>query len=188
MLISCTLIRVVVFAEVVLISEVRNACGSGYFIDNNSNQAALVVRGFFCGNSYFYTPIGMGDTISELAYFDQALFTGVAEDYDSSGHVIGRYVFRDGLLQDLEEFMPNGPPTLQLHFEKVTPHGQQRAYNMNGKLELMNTYDHGMFHGPFLSAFYGDFYDCIVKGYAIFGEHHYFQGFEPCYEVDLTED
>ena len=105
------------FAQPISIEAVRNSCGSGYFIDNESNQPAMVVRGFFCGNSYFYTPISFGDSIKELAFLDQSLFTGVAEDYDSSNHVIGRYGFNEGLLQDLEEFMPNGTPILQLHFE-----------------------------------------------------------------------
>ncbi len=50
------------------IAMLRNSYGSGFFIDNESNQPAMLVRGFFCGNSYFYTPIGMGDSIKEL-YF-----------------------------------------------------------------------------------------------------------------------
>ena len=168
------------FAQPVPIESVRNACGSGYFIDNESNQPAMLVRGFFCGNSYFYTPIGMGDSIKELAYLDQALFSGVAEDYDSSGHVIGRYRFHDGLLVDLEEFLPNGTPILQLHFEQGKQHGEQRRYEGNGVLEQMNTYNMGVLHGPFFHAWYGDFDQCLVKGYAVFNEHHYFQGFEPC--------
>lgn len=172
------------FAQPVPIEAVHNSCGSGYFIDNESNQPAMLVRGFFCGNSYFYTPIGMGDSIKELAYLDQALYSGVAEDYDSSGHVIGRYRFHDGLLVDLEEFMPNGAPILQLHFEQGKQHGEQRRYNGNGNLEQMNTFNMGVLHGPFFHAWYGDFDQCLVKGYAVFNEHHYFQGFEPCSEVE----
>lgn len=168
------------FAQPVSIESVRNACGSGYFIDNESNQPAMLVRGFFCGNSYIYTPIGMGDSIKELAYLDQALYSGVAEDYDSSGHVIGRYRFLDGLLVDLEEFMPNGIPILQLHFEQGKQHGEQRRYEGNGVLVQMNTYNMGVLHGPFFYAWYGDFDQCLVKGYAIFGEFYHFKGYEPC--------
>lgn len=168
------------FAQPVPIESVRNSCGSGYFIDNESNQAAMLVRGFFCGNSYLYTPIGIGDSIKELAFVDQALFSGVAEDYDSSNQVIGRYRFNEGVLQDLEEFMPNGTPILQLHFEQGKQHGVQRRYNGNGMLEQMNTYNKGVLHGPFFDAWYGDFDQCLVKGYAVFGAYHYFQGFEPC--------
>lgn len=164
------------------IESVRNSCGSGYFIDNESNQAAMLVRGFFCGNSYFYTPISFGDSIIELAFVGQALFSGVAEDYDSSNHVIGRYRFIEGLLQDLEEFMPNGTPILQLHFEHGKQHGQQRAYNRNGVLERMSTYVHGTLHGPFFYAWYGDFDQCMVKGYADHGSYTYEKGFEPCDE------
>lgn len=170
------------FAQPVPIESVRNSCGSGYFIDNESNQAAMLVRGFFCGNSYFYTPISFGDSIKELAFVGQALFSGVAEDYDSSNQVIGRYRFNKGLLQDLEEFMPNGTPILQLHFEQGKQHGEQRAYNRNGVLERMSTYVHGILHGPFFSAWYGDFDQCVVKGYADHGSHTYEKGFEPCVE------
>ena len=168
------------FAQPVDIKRVENSCGSGYFIDNESNQPAMLVRGFFCGNSYIYTPVGIGDSIKELAYLDQALYSGVAEDYDSSGHVIGRYRFHDGLLVDLEEFMPNGAPILQLHFEQGKQHGEQRRHNGNGKLEQMNTYNMGVLHGPFFYAWYGDFDQCLVKGYAIFGEFYHFKGYEPC--------
>ena len=170
------------FAQPISIEAVRNSCGSGYFIDNESNQPAMVVRGFFCGNSYFYTPISFGDSIKELAFLDQSLFTGVAEDYDSSNHVIGRYGFNEGLLQDLEEFMPNGTPILQLHFEQGKQHGEQRAYNRNGVLERMSTYVHGLLHGPFFYAWYGDFDQCVVKGYADHGSYTYEKGFEPCDE------
>lgn len=170
------------FAQTVPIESVRNSCGSGYFIDNESNQAAMLVRGFFCGNSYFYTPISFGDSIKELAFVDQALFSGVAEDYDSSNQVIERYRFNEGLLQDLEEFMPNGPPILQLHFEQGKQHGEQRAYNRNGVLERMSTYVHGILHGPFFYAWYGDFDQCVVKGSADHGSYTYEKGFEPCVE------
>lgn len=169
-------------AQRVPIESVRNACGSGYFIDNESNQAAMLVRGFFCGNSYFYTPISFGDSIIELAFLDQALFSGVAEDYDSSNQVIGRYRFNEGLLQDLEEFMPNGTPILQLHFEQGKQHGEQRAYNRNGVLERMSTYAQGTLHGPFFYAWYGDFDQCVVKGSADYGSFTYEKGFEPCVE------
>lgn len=167
-------------AQTTPIAMLHNSCGSGYFIDNESNQPAMLVRGFFCGNSYIYTPVGIGDSIKELAYLDHALYSGVAEDYDSSGHVIGRYRFHDGLLVDLEEFLPNGTPILQLHFEQGKQHGEQRRYNGNGKLEQMNTYNMGALHGPFYYAWYGDFDQCLVKGYAIFGEFYHFKGYEPC--------
>ena len=170
------------FAQPVPIESVRNSCGSGYFIDNESNQAAMLVRGFFCGNSYFYTPISFGDSIKELAFVGQALFSGVAEDYDSSNQVIGRYGFNEGLLQDLEEFMPNGTPILQLHFEQGKQHGEQRAYNRNGVLERMSTYVHGLLHGLFFYAWYGDFDQCVVKGYVDHGSYTYEKGFEPCDE------
>ena len=171
------------FAQPVPIESVRNSCGSGYFIDNESNQPAMVVRGFFCGNSYFYTPISFGDSIKELAFLDQSLFTGVAEDYDSSNHVIGRYKFKEGLLQDLEEFRPSGEPLLQVHFEHGKQHGEQRAYNRNGVLERMSTYAHGLLHGPFFYAWYGDFDQCVVKGNADHGSYTYEKGFEPCDET-----
>jgi hypothetical protein len=76
--------------------------------------------------------------------------------------------------------MPNGIPILQLHFEQGKQHGEQRRYNGNGKLEQMNTYNMGALHGPFYYAWYGDFDQCLVKGYAIFGEFYHFKGYEPC--------
>ena len=103
------------------IKSVRNSCGSGYFIDNESNQ-------------------------------------------------------------DLEEFMPNGTPILQLHFEQGKQHGEQRAYNRNGVLERMSTYAHGTLHGPFFYDWYGDFDQCVVKGSADHGSYTYEKGFEPCVE------
>ncbi len=117
-----------------------------------------------------------------MAFLDQALFSGVAEDYDSSNQVIGRYRFNEGLLQDLEEFMPNGTSILQLHFEQGKQHGEQRAYNRNGVLERMSTYVHGILHGPFFYAWYGDFDQCVVKGSADYGSYTYEKGFEPCVE------
>jgi hypothetical protein len=38
----------------------------------------------------------------------------------------------------------------------------------------------GALHGPFYYAWYGDFDQCLVKGYAIFGEFYHFKGYEPC--------
>jgi len=176
------------FAQPVPIESVRNSCGSGYFIDNESNQAAMLVRGFFCGNSYFYTPISFGDSIKELAFVDQALFTGVAEDYDAMNHVIGRYTFKEGQLQTLEEFQPSGEPLLQLCFVNGKQHGVQLSYNRQGKIERMSTYDIGTLHGPFFYAWYGDFDQCLVKGYAVFGAYHYFRGFEPCSDQGALSD
>lgn len=115
-----------------------------------------------------------------MAYKDNVLFTGVAEDFDSTNHLIGRYTFNEGLLKDLEEFQPSGEPLLKLHFENGKQHGEQLEFNQKGVLERMSTFDHGILNGPFFAAWYGDFDQCIVKGYAVFGEHHYFQGFEPC--------
>lgn len=168
------------FAQPVPIESLRNACGSGYFIDNESHQPAMLVRGFFCGNSYFYTPIAMGDSIKELAYVDHTLFTGTAEDYVAANHVIGRYTFEEGLLQTLEEFHPSSEPLLQLQFAKRESTRGSAFLQPTGKNRTDEYLQHGCFTRSFFSRLVWDFDQCLVKGYAVFGEHHYFRGFEPC--------
>ena len=55
-----------------------------------------------------WTPISEGDAIQEVAYRSDELFTGECIDLDTAGVLIGRYTFKDGMLQKLEEFHGNG--------------------------------------------------------------------------------
>jgi hypothetical protein len=170
------------FAQSVPIEMVRISCGGRYFTDNHSTQPAMLVRGVFCQDSYYYTHIGFGDSLTELAYMNDQLYTGIAEDKDSSNRLIGRYTFMDGMLEQLEEFQSDGTLTLKLIFAGGKQHGAQRAFDRQGTLTRLSTFDHGVFDGPFFYEWYGDFGNCLVKGIASKGSYHYEKGFEPCNE------
>jgi len=116
------------FAQSIPIEMARISCGGKYFTDNHSAQPAMLVRGVFCQDSYYYTPIGFGDSLTELAYLNDQLFTGIAEDKDSSNRLIGRYTFKDGMLEQLEEFQSDGKLRQQLNFVGGKQHGVQRAF------------------------------------------------------------
>ncbi|MEY5134209.1 MAG: hypothetical protein RLZZ198_2213 [Bacteroidota bacterium] len=167
------------FAQSIPIEMVRISCGGKYFTDNHSAQPAMLVRGVFCQDSYYYTPIGFGDSLTELAYLNDQLFTGIAEDKDSSNRLIGRYTFKDGMLEQLEEFQSDGKLRQQLNFVGGKQHGVQRAFDRQGILTHLRTFDHGVVDGPFFYEWYGDFGNGLVKGIASKGSYHYEKGFEP---------
>lgn len=59
----------------VSVAEVFMACGNKYFSDNETSQPAMVVRGKFCGNMYYWTPPVMGDSLTQQAFRNDLPFS-----------------------------------------------------------------------------------------------------------------
>lgn len=131
-----------------LAERITIACGNNYFSeDENFNNPALVVRGIFCGDAYFWTPISEGDTLSEIAFLDDEPFTGTCVDLDSNGLLLARYTFNDGLIQRLEEFHDNGKPYKIFNYDAGVPNGSASRFTENGLLDRHFYFDNGVRSG-----------------------------------------
>ena len=118
----------------ILVDEIHIACGNHFFNEINTHrQAAMLVRGIFCGDSYFWSPISAGDTIQEIAYRGEDLFTGVCIDLDTAGNVMGRYTFQNGLIQKLEEFYATGEVYQGKHGLSLRLDGLEYGINDNAR-------------------------------------------------------
>lgn len=135
----------------ILIEEIQIACGSKFFSENE-HQHALVVRGIWCGNSYFWTPINIGDSITEQAYFNDELFTGDCLDFDADGLLIGKYSFENGKLTSLKHFMKDGRMAEEYQYKDGIPNGVNIDYYYNGEIRAKRTYVMGKLNGPFLEG------------------------------------
>jgi hypothetical protein len=125
-------------------NQVLIACGNHYFSeDDDFNNAALVVRGVFCGDSYIWTPISEGDTLQEVAYKDGEPFTGVCIDLDTNQVLIGRYEFTDGYIKKLEEFHSNGQVYKTLNYTRGIPNGPAFRITPHGLLDSFFSFDMG---------------------------------------------
>ena len=131
-----------------LAERITIACGNNYFSeDENFNNPALVVRGIFCGDAYFWTPISEGDTLSEIAFLDDEPFTGTCVDLDSNGLLLARYTFNDGLIQRLEEFHDNGKPYKNFNYDAGVPNGSASRFTENGLLDRHFYFQNGVRSG-----------------------------------------
>jgi len=131
-----------------LVDRITIACGNNYFAeDENYNNPALVVRGIFCGDAYFWTPISEGDVLSELAYLDDEPFTGTCIDLDSNGLLLARYTFQDGLIQRLEEYHDNGSPYKIFNYAAGVPQGSASRFEPNGLLDSHFYFENGQRSG-----------------------------------------
>lgn len=138
------------FSQQILADEIHIACGNRYFSEvDEYRQAALVVRGIFCGDSYMWTPISEGDAIQEEAYRGDELFTGECIDLDTAGVLIGRYTFKDGMLQKLEEFHGNGQVYKSLCYQDGVPNGPSFRITEDGVLDSFFFFENGVRSGAY---------------------------------------
>ncbi len=138
------------FSQEILANEIQIACGNRYFSEvDEYRQAALVVRGIFCGDSYIWAPISEGDVLQEVAYRGEELFTGICIDLDSAGVLIGRYTFRDGLIQKLEEFHENGQVYKILNYKDGIPNGPGIRITEKGVLDSFFFFEQGVRSGSY---------------------------------------
>ena len=102
----------------ILVEEITIGCGNNFFSESES-QNALIVRGKWCGDSYFWAPISMGTQITEEAFRNNELFTGECIDQDSEGNLIAKYTFKNGKFISLSHFHKNGKVFQKYAFEKA---------------------------------------------------------------------
>jgi hypothetical protein len=143
------LIQASFFAQDINAELLTISCGNNYFSVTGTTQPPLVVRGWWCGESYMWTPVSVGDTLKELAYVDDELFTGKAIATDSLGNTVAWYVFENGYLNHIEEFNGVDQPRNSLNFKNGIPHGVQRCYDWNGELYLEKNFNEGILDGSF---------------------------------------
>lgn len=156
-IVPATLLLLVVFSAVgtafsqeILVDRITIACGNNYFDEDlNYNNPALLVRGIFCQAAYYWTPIGQGDTLSELAYLDGLPFSGDCIDLDSNGILLGKYTFKEGFIQQLEEFYDSGEVYKRLHFQAGIPHGSALYFSKDGSLKDYFNFDNGQRSGAY---------------------------------------
>jgi antitoxin component YwqK of YwqJK toxin-antitoxin module len=96
-----------------------------------------------------WTPISEGDTLQEVAFRGDELFTGACIDLDTAGVLIGRYTFRDGLLQKLEEFHENGQVYKILNYSDGIPNGPGIRITDKGVLDSFFFFDKGVRSGAY---------------------------------------
>lgn len=144
----------------ILAEEIKIGCGNNFFSESE-NQHAMIVRGKWCGDSYFWTPINMGAQILEDAFRNNELFTGECVDRDSSGNLMAKYSFDDGKLTSIVHFYNNGKVFQEFSFDKGIPNGFSSVYDeFNGMLYFRRTYNQGVLNGPFYESYYTDDSNC----------------------------
>jgi hypothetical protein len=148
------------------VSDVRIACSSEFFKENDY-QHALIVRGMWCQDVYFWSIINIADTLDQLAYYQDNLFTGECVDYNVNDQLIGRYTFEKGLLVHLQEYDTTGIQLRDFNFDGGIPHKTHTTYNEQGKVNTLLTFDHGVLNGSFIRT--RDYYDfglgeCVETG------------------------
>jgi hypothetical protein len=134
------------------VADVRLACSSEFFKENDE-QHALVVRGLWCQDMYFWSIIGIGDTIDQLAYYNDRLFTGECVDYNIHNQIIGRYTFDNGYIIRLQEYDMTGSICRDFSFSTGIPNGSHAIYNEKGEVQTLLTFDHGMLEGPYIKTY-----------------------------------
>ena len=148
---TITLMAVICLVQVraqELIDRITIACGNNYFDEDlDFNNPALLVRGIFCGDAYYWTPISEGDVLQEVAYRGDELFTGICIDLDTAGVLIGRYTFEDGLIQKLEEFHENGQVYKILNYKDGIPNGPGIRITEKGVLSSHFYFENGVRSG-----------------------------------------
>jgi len=135
----------------ILAEEIRISCGKGFFSENE-HQHALIVRGVWCGNSFFWTPISIGDSITEQAFYNDELFTGECFDIDADGLVIGKYTFKNGKITSLQHFHEDGGLAEEFNYHEGIPNGVNTDYFSNGEIRIRRTYEMGKLNGPFIEG------------------------------------
>ena len=184
-------------AQEILVEEIRIECGNEYFSETSSSQPALIVRGraSWCQDGYIYSIISVGDSVKVKAFLNGLPFTGTTVDYDSSGAMIGKYEFKNGIMHNLQTFYVDGTVKTVLNFQNGTPngkhivfypngnidrefsynsgllHGEIRTYDTDGTLVSLSNYKHNVMDGPFYHYYLNevDLPACYQRGFAING-------------------
>ncbi len=139
-----------VFSQI-LAEEILIGCGNKFFSENE-HQHAMIVRGIWCGNSYFWTPINIGDSIIEQAFYNDQLFTGECLDVNADGLIIGKYTFVNGKISSLQHFREDGGLAEDYQYREGIPNGINTDYFYNGEIRLKRTYEMGKLNGPFIEG------------------------------------
>lgn len=141
------------------VEEIKIGCGNNFFSEAE-DQHAMIVRGKWCGDSYFWSPISMGNIITEDAFRNDELFTGDCTDRDSSGNLKAKYTFDQGKLTSLIHFYKSGKIFQEFTYDKGIPNGISSEYDRQGAFEFRRTYKQGILSGPFYEIYYTDDPDC----------------------------
>ena len=190
---STSLFTLFLFLNSISLSQEINAnqitieCGNNYFENTETSQPPLIVRGRWCGDSYFWSMISIGDTLAELGFLDNELFTGKALAYDSLDNMLARYIFENGFLQRIEQYFENDSNSelnnlhLLINMKNGIPHGVQRYYSWYEELQIEKSFQEGILNGPFYwkkeMTDYG-LEPCVETGIYRIGEYE--QTSEPC--------
>jgi hypothetical protein len=158
---STSLVTLFLFLNSISLSQEINAnqitieCGNNYFENTETSQPPLIVRGRWCGDSYFWSMISIGDTLAELGFLDNELFTGKALAFDSLDNILARYIFENGFLQRIEQYFVNDSNSelnnlhLLINMKNGIPHGVQRYYSWHEELQIEKSFQEGILNGPF---------------------------------------
>ena len=157
------------FGQEILVSQIQIACGNSYFWESETTQPPMIVQGQWCGDSFFWAPVGIGRTLSEEAFMDGVPFNGNAVAKNKEGELIGNYIFNNGFIEKLEEFY-KGQLILSCQYSNGIPNGEHIAYDISGSITNVHTYKTGILHGKYYSFRNGDFGDCVREGIANNGE------------------
>jgi hypothetical protein len=154
------------------VTNLQLESGCAYFRFGNTSNYPLIARGPVAG-WIVYCASQIQDTVMTKAYNNGLPFTGLATNTDSSGHLLGKYIFKNGLIQSIEEFTPQGMTLISLNFINGLAHGESKQYNSNGNLRFLVTYNLGQRDGKFYTLCYTDDPICgtsIKEGYYECGE------------------
>lgn len=154
------------------VTNLQLESGCTYFRFTNTSNYPLIARGPIA-NRIIYCASQILDTVITKAYNNGLPFTGLATNTDSSGHLFGKYIFKNGLIQRIEEFTPQGMTLISLNFINGLAHGESKQYNSNGNLRFLVTYNLGQRDGKFYTLCYTDDPICstsIKEGYYECGE------------------
>ena len=174
-------------AQEINANQITIECGNNYFSNTETSQPPLIVRGRWCGDSYFWSMISIGDTLAELGFLDNELFTGKALAFDSLDNILARYIFENGFLQRIEQYFVNDSNSelnnlhLLINMKNGIPHGVQRYYSWHEELQIEKSFQEGILNGPFYwkkeRTDYG-LEPCVETGIYRMGEYE--QTSEPC--------
>ena len=190
---STSLFTLFLFLNSISLSQEINAnqitieCGNNYFENTETSQPPLIVRGRWCGDSYFWSIIDIGDTLAELGFLDNELFTGKALAFDSLDNILARYIFENGFLQRIEQYFENDSNSelnnlhLLINMKNGIPHGVQRYYSWYEELQIEKSFQEGILNGPFYwkkERTDSGLEPCVETGIYRMGEYE--QTSEPC--------
>ncbi|MFN5633552.1 MAG: toxin-antitoxin system YwqK family antitoxin [Flavobacteriia bacterium] len=170
------------YSQETKIESLQLDCGMAYFRKVNSMQNASIIQGP-TGGWYIYASAGFGVPLTNLAFCDGVLFSGVAVDRDSAGNVLGLYEFKNGLIEKIKEFTAQGTPIGIMNYDRGQAHGEQKTFEIDGSLRYKVTYEHGIEHGPFYETCYrhdAGLPPCFRSGYT---DHK-----ERCYTENSCEE